>query len=173
MADAEIRRGGSEHPDFVVLYDTARQPAEPGPTEARQPGEPASGYAVTGEQLREWAFLGWCALIDLDKYLRRGSLWEAHNRLHHARDHIWALWAAAIGALYPWYGLSQVLDHDPGNLPPGIAATVAGLDAADLRRAAAASAAVLSHVSAAAAERCPAELPAAMADYVTRVLSTP
>ena len=38
--------------------------------------------------------------------------------------------------MYPWHGLSQVLDHDPGNLPPGIESTVAGLDAADLRRAA-------------------------------------
>jgi len=34
---------------------------------------------------------GWCALIDADKYLRRGSLWEAHNRLHQARHHVWAL----------------------------------------------------------------------------------
>jgi hypothetical protein len=39
-----------------------------------------------------------------------------------------------------------VLDHDPGNLPPGIESTVAGLGAADLRRA-------------------------AMAAYVTRALS--
>jgi hypothetical protein len=171
MADAEIRGGAAVRPDSVWLYDSARQPAEPAPAETRRPGEPAPGYAVTGEQIREWAFLGWCALIDLDKYVRRGSLWEAHNRLHHARDHIWALWAAATGALYPWYGLSQVLDNDPGNLPPGISATVAGLDATDLRRAAAASAVLLTHVSTAAAERCPAELPSAMARYVTGVLS--
>jgi hypothetical protein len=78
----------------------------------------ASPYAVTGEQVREWAFRGWCALIDADKYLCRGSLWEAHNRLHEARKHIWALWAAATGALYPWHGLSQVLDNDPRSLPP-------------------------------------------------------
>jgi hypothetical protein len=106
-----------------------------------------------------------------DKYLRRGSLLEAHDRLHQARHHIWALWAAAVGALYPWHGLSQVLDHDPRNLPPGIESTVAGLDAADLRRAAQASAAVLTQASAAAAQRCPAELPSAMARYVTRALS--
>jgi hypothetical protein len=171
MADAEIRGGAAVRPDAVWLYDTASQPAEPAPAEAGRPGEPGPGYAVTGEQIREWAFLGWCALIDLDKYLRRGSLWEAHNRLHHARDHIWALWAAATGALYPWHGLSQVLDNDPGNLPPGIDATVAGLDAVGLRRAAAASAALLTHVSTVAAERCPAELPSAMASYVTGILS--
>ena len=88
-----------------------------------------------------------------------------------ARHHIWALWAAAHGALYPWHGLSQVLDHHPGNLPPGIESTVAGLDAADLRRAARASAEVLATASAAAALRHPADLPTAMAAYVTGALS--
>jgi hypothetical protein len=110
-------------------------------------------------------------LVDADKYLRRGSLWEAHNRLHEARHHIWALWAAAAGALYPWHGLSQVLDHDPGDLPPGIESTVAGLDTADLRRAACASATLLAKVSASAAQQCPADLPSAMASYVTHALS--
>ena len=65
------------------------------PATAQAADEPPAAYAVTGEQVREWAFLGWCALIDADKYLRRGSLWEAHSRLHEARHHIWALWAAA------------------------------------------------------------------------------
>jgi hypothetical protein len=81
------------------------------------------------------------------------------------------LWAAAHGALYPWHGLSQVLDHDPANLPPGIESTVAGLDPAGLRRAASASAAVLTAASEAAARRHPADLPAAMAAYVTRALA--
>jgi hypothetical protein len=81
-------------------------------------GEAASAYAVSGEQLREWAFHGWIELLDIDKYLRRGSLWEAHERLHQARHHIWMLWAAVTGALYPWHGLSQVLDDDPGGAPP-------------------------------------------------------
>lgn len=116
-------------------------------------------------------FLGWYALIDADKYLRRGSLWEAHNRLHEARHHIWALWAAAAGALYPSHGLPQALDHDPGNLPPGIESTIAGLDPADLRQAARASAALLTNVSASAAQRHRADLPSAMAGYVTHALS--
>ena len=93
------------------------------------------------------------------------------RRLHEARHYTWVLWAAAQGALYPWHGLSQVLDHDPGYLPPGIESTVAGLDAADLYRAARASTEVLAAASAAAARRHPADLPAAMAAYVTRVLS--
>ena len=163
IAEAEVRRGDAA-PDFVELYHRARPPKTDLTNDA------PSARAVTGEQVREWAFAGWCALIDADKYLRRGSLWEAHSRLHEARHHIWALWAAATGAIYPWHGLSQVLDHDPQNLPPGIEATVAGLDLAELRRAAQASARVLTQVSAAAAQRHPAELPAAMARYVTNAL---
>jgi hypothetical protein len=173
-AEIEARRRAGGAPDFVSLYQApaskepdSRLPADGGASE----GSPPDAYAVTGDQVREWAFLGWCALIDADKYLRRGSLWEAHSRLHEARHRIWVLWAAAQGAMYPWHGLSQVLDHDPGNLPPGIESTVAGLDSADLRRAARVSAGVLAAASEAAARRHPADLPAAMADYVTRALS--
>jgi hypothetical protein len=165
--DIEIRRRGGGAPDFVPLYQA---PAARAAMEPDSGTQPPAAYAVTGDQVREWAFLGWCALIDADKYLRRGSLWEAHGRLHEARHRIWALWAAAQGAMYPWHGLSQVLDHDQRNLPPGVESTVAGLDAADLRRAARASAGVLATVSAAAARRHPADLPAAMAAYVTRAL---
>ena len=168
QAEIETRRRTGGAPDFVPLYQASAPPGSKAP--ASGSGEPAA-YAVTGDQVREWAFLGWCALIDADKYLRRRSLWEAHNRLHEARHRIWALWAAAHGAMYPWHGLSQVLDHDHGNLPPGIESTIAGLDAADLHRALCASTAVLATVSASAARRHPADLPTAMADYVTRTLS--
>ena len=187
--EARLRAGGA--PDFVPLYRASRrapnaQPKTQTQPQAQEPGgqapgtkEPTAAYAVTGDQVREWAFHGWCALIDADKYLRRGSLWEAHGRLHEARHQIWALWAAAHGAMYPWHGLSQVLDHDPGNLPPGIESTVAGLDAADLRRAARAAAEALTTASEAAHEAAsdvaeqahPAGLPTAMAAYVTRALA--
>ena len=176
-AEIETRRRAGGAPDFIPLYTA---PGLPGtwkpddqlPDGAGVPGsEPPAAYAVTGGQIREWAFHGWCMLIDADKYLRRGSLWEAHSRLHEARHYIWALWAAAQGALYPWHGLSQVLDHDPGNLPPGIESTVAGLDAPALRAAARATAKVLTTASEAAARRHPADLPEPMAAYVTRVLS--
>ncbi len=166
--DVEARRRLGGAPDFIPLYEASAQMPASGSAPG---GQAAAAYAVTGDQVREWAFLGWCALIDTDKYLRRGSLWEAHSQLHEARHHIWALWAAANGAMYPWHGLSQVLDHDPGNLPPGIESTVAGLDAADLRRAAQASAEILATASEAAARRHPADLPAPMAAYVTRALS--
>src|SRR6266700_267607 len=58
-----------------------------------------------------------------------------------------------------------------GNLPPGIESTVVGLDAPGLRRAARASAKVLTTASEAAASRHPADLPVAMAAYVTSTLS--
>jgi hypothetical protein len=63
-----------------------------------------------------------------------------------------------------------VLDHDPGDLPGGIEATVAGLDAGELRAAARKSAALLTQVSRLAAERYDAELPGPMAAHVTALL---
>jgi hypothetical protein len=171
-AEIEMRRRTGGAPDFIPLYQVSAPPDSQAQAIGGQAaGEPPAAYAVTSDQVREWAFLGWCALIDADKYLRRGSLWEAHDRLHEARHHIWALWAAARGAMYPWHGLSQVLDHDPGNLPLGVESTIAGLDAADLRRATRASAAVLAAASESAARRHPTHLPTAMAGYVTRTLS--
>jgi hypothetical protein len=168
--EARFRRGGA--PDFIRVYEAPGQPDTGQTVDVGTVGdETGAAYAVTGDQVREWAFHGWCALIDTDKYLRRGSLWEAHNRLHLARHQIWALWAAAQGAMYPWHGLSQVLDHDPANLPPGIESTVAGLDATGLRRAARAAAKVLTTASEAASRRHPAVLPLAMAAYVSEVLS--
>jgi predicted nucleotidyltransferase len=161
IAEAEVRRGEAA-PDFVPVY-RAGDPVEPVAAPSAQ--------EVREDQVHDWAFLGWRALLDAHKYLRRGSRWEAHERLHEARHHVWALWAAAQGATYPWHGLSQVLDHDPSSLPPGIEATVAGLDPEELRRAVLATASVLDAVAAAAARRCPTELPTAMAGHVRAALA--
>ncbi|QWF23196.1 hypothetical protein KM427_05595 [Nocardioides sp. LMS-CY] len=161
IAEAEVRRGDAA-PDFVSLYragDVGDDTAMP------------SAYDVAGDRVRTWAFLGWRALLDADKYLRRESPWEAHQRLEEARRHIWALWAATQGTSYPWHGLSQVLDHDPSSLPVGIEATVAGLDLAELRAALIASASVLDEVSAAAARRCPTSLPTGLAQFTRGVLA--
>lgn len=120
--------------------------------------------------MREWTFLSWEALADVAKYLRRGSCWEALARLDAARDRIWALWAAARKARYPVFGLSQVLDRDPDDLPDSIAATVADLDAARLAAAAATAGAVLGRVSARAAQVHGGELPDALAGHVMTLL---
>lgn len=170
MAETEVRRGQAA-PDFVSLYRST-PPAQAhdhlgSPEVAQFP----HADTVTTEQIYEWTFLGWCALADMDKYLHRRSLWEAHHRLHHARDRVWALWAATNGAIYPWYGFSQVVDQDPQVLPPGIEATVAGLNHTDLHRAARATADVLAQVSELASARHSASLPTGMADYVTARLA--
>ncbi len=170
LADTEVRRGGAA-PDFVTVYRT------PTPAPAEDPDSPPvttfpAADTATAEQIHDWTFLAWIALADTGKYLRRGSAWEAHHRLNEARDHVWALWAAATGATYPWHGLSQVLDHNPDHLPPGIQATITGLDHADLRRAARATAEVLTHVSALAATVHAAQLPAELARHVSADLSS-
>ncbi len=162
VAEGEVRRGDAA-PDFVTVYLSGAP--------AQRPPMP-SAYDVSGDQVRTWAFQGWRALLDADKYLRRGSAWEAHQRLHEARQWIWRLWAAAEGAAYPWHGLSQALDHDPDRLPPGVRSTVAGLDLADVRRAVAASADVLDRSATAAAGRWSATLPTAFAAYARGVLGT-
>lgn len=161
VAEAEVRRGDAA-PDFVPLCWSGDRPTTTRGT---------SAYAVDAERVREWSFLGWRALLDTDKYLRRGSLWEAHHRLHEARERMWMLWATARGAAYPWHGLSQVLDHDPDHLPEGIGATVAGLDDAALRRAVLAGVDVLDRCGAAAADASGARLPTAMADFVRRTVT--
>lgn len=159
--------------DLVVLAASARPGRAPDEVVLHDPdGRLATPFTpsvdtVTGENVREWTHLGWCALVDAAKYLTRGSAWEAHARLHEARDRIWALWGAARGARYPVFGLSQVLDRDPDDLPPGIGATASDLDPERLRAAALAAADVLHAVAGLAAERYPTELPEAMADYVT------
>lgn len=162
IAEPEVRRGDAA-PDFVSLYRAGGFGEE---------GEMPSAYEVAAEQVRTWAFQGWRALLDADKYVRRGSPWEAHQRLEEARQHIWALWATALGTSYPWHGLSQVLDHDPSSLPDGVESTVAGLDLAELRSAMVASASVLDDVSAAAAHRCPTSLPTDLAAFTRSVIAS-
>jgi predicted nucleotidyltransferase len=161
IAEAEVRRGDAA-PDFVSLFR-----ADGVVDEASLP----SAYDVADDQVRSWAFQGWRALLDADKYLKRGSAWEAHQRLHEARQRIWSLWATAQGTSYPWHGLSQVLDQDPSSLPDDIEATVSGLDPVDLRAAVTASAAVLDQVSTAAAQRCATTMPTGMAHFAKAVLA--
>lgn len=160
IAESEVRHGEAA-PDFVTVYRSAAAPE-------RQAGR-RGAHDVAPAQVFEWAFLGWRALLDADKYLQRGSLWEAHHRLNEARDHIWRLWAVAHGAAYPQHGLSQVLDESPGDLPPHIEATVAGLDAVALRAAVTAAA----HVLDTCMEACRPHLPTepAIAAYARTLLA--
>jgi hypothetical protein len=123
-------------------------------------------FQYTGATVREWSFLGWWALGDLAKYLQRGSAWEARQRLDEARDHAFRLWGIAHGVRDATFGLTALLDSPDAGLPPGAEATVAALDSHDLLRAAHATAGLLATAGQRAAERIPAELPAALAAHV-------
>jgi hypothetical protein len=148
-------------PDVVVLYDPEdllAGPAAVGPTAA-------APVPVAPEQIREWAFLGWCALADLGKYVRRGSAWEALERLHEARAQLWQLWAAVHGVPQPQYGLTSVLDFAAA-LPDGMEETVSGLDVGSLLAAGLRVAELLGEIGGQLGEGQRAVLPSAMGRFV-------
>ena len=125
-------------PQSVALYDPDGQLGLPWTPDTAE---------ADSETAREWACLGWLALGDLAKYGDRGSAWEARARLEEARGFAGRLWAVAVAAVYPDYGLTVVLDVPAVVIPAGIEATAAGLDLADIRRAATALADVLAQVT--------------------------
>jgi hypothetical protein len=126
---------------------------------------------ATPADINDWAFLGWVALGDLDKYVRRGSPWEALARLNEARTYAWQLWAAAQGIAYPAFGLTSVLDQPGSAIPAAFADTTASLDLADLHRAALALAELLAEVSEHAAAATGAALPSSIRRHVEARLS--
>jgi hypothetical protein len=95
--------------------------------------EPSNEGSPWDENL--WLGWGWMALADTDKYLRRGSLWEALTALDKARSLLLRHHAAQTGMRDPEYGLTSILDYG-GELPKGLDATLASLDPAEIRRAA-------------------------------------
>jgi len=157
-------------PNVVVLYDPEDLLTVPVTPDAVTPDAvtPDAGapVAVPPEQIREWAFLGWCALADLGKYVRRGSGWEALERLHEARAQLWQLWAAVRGVPQPQYGLTSVLDWPPTVLPAGIEETVSGLDVGSLLAAGLRVAELLGEVGGQLGEEQRAALPSAMGSFV-------
>jgi hypothetical protein len=142
--------------DEVVLYDP--DGLRTGKWE-RQP--------VTPEQVRKWAFNGWACLADVGKYLRRGSLWEALERLHQARAEYWRLLATVHDVPNPQYGVTSLLDFAPDQVPECLADTVPELDLARLTAAAARLAGHLTEAGDLLKPDLRAELPTAMASYIT------
>lgn len=94
--------------------------------------EPYEPSPVWDEKL--WLGWAWIALIKVDKYLRRDSLWEALATLEEARSLLLRHHAATTGMRDPQYGVASILDYG-GKLPEGLTSTVARLDPADIRRA--------------------------------------
>jgi hypothetical protein len=82
-----------------------------------------------------WVGWAWMRLYDLDKYLRRGEVWRASIQLQEVRNLILRRHAAVAGLPEPQLGLISIANHR-GTLPPRLEETVAGLDPADIRRAA-------------------------------------
>jgi hypothetical protein len=74
---------------------------------------------------RHWLMDGWEALSNIVKYVRRGSLLEAVDQLHRARERIFQLWAVGGGVAYPVFGITSLLDEPQPALPPGIEAAYA------------------------------------------------
>ncbi|MHB1431599.1 MAG: hypothetical protein ACYCVZ_05735 [Streptosporangiaceae bacterium] len=146
--------------DVVVLYDPD------GLVDVRD-GRPV----ITSGQAREWAFTAWCALADLGKYLRRGSVWEAHDRLGQARAEYWKLRALAGRVPDPQYGITSILDFAPETVPAAAAATVSDLDPDRLLAAAWRLAGLLAAVCDDLPEQHRVALPAAMAAFVTADLA--
>lgn len=144
-------------PNVVVLYD---------PSGLVIVKDDASRKRATPELVREWAFLGWCALIDAGKYLRRGSLWEAHDRIHTARTHLWQLHAAVCGVPDPQYGLTSVLDFAPRRVDPALELTVNLLTLPRLLKAARDIAHLLSETADQLPEDLAATFPRAMGAFV-------
>ena len=90
-----------------------------------QPWSPPVEGPPSAAEAREWLLLGWWALSDVAKYARRGSLFEAVERLTEARQQALKLHAAAARVPFPSFGLVSLLDFPPYELPPNLAATYA------------------------------------------------
>jgi hypothetical protein len=150
-------------PLAVALYDADGQLARPWTPDAA---------TASPETAREWACLGWLALGDLVKYLDRGSVWEAHARLEEARAQVWKLWALAISASYPAFGLTSVLDTPGWTVPDGIDATAAGLRPAALLDAATTMAGLLEQVTRQARRSVPFDPPAGLRSWTRSRLAS-
>ncbi len=146
--------------DFVLLYDADGRAL----TEFEQP-------PVTPVQVREWAFNGWACLADVGKYLRRGSAWEALERLHQARAELWRLLAVSYDIPNPQYGVTSILDFAPDRMPEDLAVTVSPLELSSLREAARDLASRLGTVGDLLAPELAATLPNAMAAYISADLA--
>ena len=146
-------------PGSVALHDADGRLA--------QPMEPRQRDADS-DQVREWAFGAYLALLDMDKYLRRRSLWEALEQLHEARTMAWRLWAVAEGTAFPAFGVTAVLDEPDARMPPGLEHTVARLSDAELRASGAALLRLLRDLGPRASARAGAVHPDGMAGFVDR-----
>lgn len=134
--------------------------------------KPAVADPPGHREAREWVMLGWWALSDAAKHLRRGSLHEAAERISEGRQQALRLFAAARGIPYPSFGLVSLLDFAPFELPESLKRTYCVPDnRAAVRRAAVATADLLTSVSEDAADALDFDLETPWADIARRRLA--
>ena len=150
-------------PNSVALYDPDGRLAKPMSPRLER---------ATPDEVREWAFETCVALLNMDKYLRRGSLWEALEQLHAGRAHVWRLWAVVQAIGYPSFGLTSVLDEPDGGPPSSLERTVATLDADALRAAGSVLLDVLREVGPRACDAVGAAYPKPLETFVQRTWHT-
>ncbi len=115
------------------------------------PWTPDVAGPPSAREAREWAYLAWWALSDVAKYVSRGSLFEALDRLAAARGFVLRLVAVGSETRYPSFGLTSILDFRPGALPATLAATYCRAEATAVVDAAEATADLLTEATAEAA----------------------
>ncbi len=104
--------------------------------------------------VREWVLLGWWWVSDVAKYLERGSLFEAVERIGQVREEALKLFAVSLEVPYPLFGLTSLLDYEPFRLPAGVANTYSlPTERSTVESAASAVAELLAECAAAAASR--------------------
>jgi hypothetical protein len=151
------------NPNTVVLYDPSGVVVT----------EFAASDVASSEAVWTWSCQAWEELVNVGKYLRRQSPWEAHDRLEAARSHLWQLWAVAEGIAHPQYGITSLLDGiEPAAFPIGIEATASGIDLGDVLEAAIRLASVLTDLQRRLVETGRYRLAEAFGRFVTRDLKT-
>lgn len=160
--------------DLVVLAAAERPGRSPGAVMLLDRGDgrfateftPSKHRASPGEP-RQWLLDGWEALSNVAKYLHRGSLLEAAEQLHRARQRVFQLWAVGEGVDYPAFGLTSLLDAQRVTLPPNIELTYPSVAPAPMADAAMALARLLPLAS----QHCDPALSTPLTDYVTLKLA--
>lgn len=125
--------GGIVH--LVCAYLDGRQLSLVVFDEAARPGLPPQAVATVDKSnrlalrldrgrwdadegtVREWTFLAWTAVGDAARHRLREHPWRALKSLEEARDHLWKVWAHALGLEFALHGAVAV--ENAGAAPPG------------------------------------------------------
>jgi hypothetical protein len=115
----------------LVLMPAANRPGLPAVSRAvvdkdghlARPWTPTSAGPPSPSDARQWTMLGWWAISDATKYVRRGSLFEAVERIAEARTFALQLFATGAAIPYPSFGLTSLLDYPPYRLPDDLEQT--------------------------------------------------